>query len=93
VPRQLCLVQYSPVAFSAVILKYLCDIFIQYVGIEVVVLMDEEESVAAQKSRLLVFLHEEIFEVKLHAQLHNEVHAHIREKIFAGNSILKSRTE
>jgi hypothetical protein len=38
-----------------VVLKHLCDIFIQYVGIEIAVLMDEEESAAAQKSRLLVF--------------------------------------
>jgi hypothetical protein len=93
VPRQLYLVQRSHIAFSTVALKHLCDIFIQFVGIEVVVLMDEEESVAAQKSRLLVFLHEEILEVKIHAHLHNEVHAHIREKIFAGNDILGRRTE
>jgi hypothetical protein len=55
VPRQLYLVQRSPIAFSTVVLKHLCDIFVQYVGIEIAVLMDEEESAAAQKSRLLVF--------------------------------------
>jgi hypothetical protein len=73
--RQLYLVQYSPIAFSTVILKCFCDIFIQYLGIEIAVLMDEEESAAAQKFRLLVFLHEAIFEVKVHAQLRKEVHA------------------
>jgi hypothetical protein len=76
-----------------VALKPLWNIFIQYVGIEIAVLMDEEESAAAQKSRLLVFLHEEILEVKIHAHLRKEVHAHIREKIFAGNGVLGRRTE
>jgi hypothetical protein len=60
VPRQLYLVQRSPIAFSTVVLKPLCDIFMQYVGVEIAVLMDEEESAAAQKSRLLVFLHEAV---------------------------------
>jgi hypothetical protein len=89
VPRQLYLVQRSPIAFFTAALKHLCDIFIQYLGIEVAVLMDEEESAAAQKSKLLVFLHEEILEVKIHAQLRKEVHAHIRENIFARNSVLR----
>jgi hypothetical protein len=62
------------------------------VGIEVAVLMDEEESAAAQKSRLLVFLQEEILEVKFHAHLRKEVHARIREIISARNSVLRRRT-